>query len=233
MHFQEFSLPIGQHHSLNDKIWLDQDQIKPEVRAALIQIARSFKEFVDIPFLIKDLQITGAQANYTYTKFSDLDLHLIVDFDTIPDCGQELKLLFDTKRRLWNQQHDVTVFGIPVEIYVEDLKEPVEGSAYSLIQQQWIRTPEKLSTPVDKQEFEQDLKKWKKIIDMAIASDNLKLLKYTMDLLKKYRKTGLNSKQKEYSTANLVFKSLRNSKYIEKLKSHTDQIYDKKFSINN
>ena len=52
-------------------------------------------------------------------KDSDLDIHIIVDKDTL-DCDPELyTLLYGAYRSLFNKNYDITIKGIPVEIYVE------------------------------------------------------------------------------------------------------------------
>jgi hypothetical protein len=52
-----------------------------------------------------------------------------------------------------------------------------------------------------------------------------------LKLLRKYRKIGLKQTG-EYGIENLVYKSLRNSKSLEKLVSYIDQTFDKNLSIN-
>ena len=52
------------NRKLNPKIW-DGDDLKPEVRAKLIEIARAFEDFVGIDLDITDYSITGSNANYT------------------------------------------------------------------------------------------------------------------------------------------------------------------------
>jgi hypothetical protein len=95
MRLLEFDLGINQNAQLNPKLWKDNDLL-PDVKKALIKIAEDFKKYIDIPFEVEDVTITGGQVSYYYTDHSDLDLHLIVDFDSV-DCDREAAELFDTR----------------------------------------------------------------------------------------------------------------------------------------
>ena len=83
----EFNLGYEQHTSLNPALWQG-DDLKPEVHLALLKIAKDFIEYIGVPFEVKDLVLTGSQLGLTYTEHSDLDLHIIVDCDTV-NCDRE------------------------------------------------------------------------------------------------------------------------------------------------
>jgi hypothetical protein len=72
------ALTVELHSQLNPKIWRKNAEIKPEVQVALLRIAREFYEFLNFDVPLKDIQVTGSQANYTYSQYSDIDLHLVV-----------------------------------------------------------------------------------------------------------------------------------------------------------
>ena len=89
---------------------------------------------------IKDVTLTGGNANYNYTKFSDIDLHLIVDKEAI-DCPSVLDEYL--QKKLWALTHDVTVKGQPEELYAQDYRDkwkPGQG-IYSMKQQKWLQKP--------------------------------------------------------------------------------------------
>ena len=141
MKFSELAAePIGRNQTLNPKIWQD-GRVRPEVRAALLKIAQDFEQFIDVPIQVEDIIIAGAQANLTYSEYSDLDLHLVVDYSTV-DCAREAAELFDSKRLLFKEKHRIEIRGIPVEPGVEDLRNPTVSAAYSLIKNQWLRETE-------------------------------------------------------------------------------------------
>jgi hypothetical protein len=103
MRMIEFIKGYDNHDQLNPKIW-DGEQLRPEVKIKLLQIAEKFREFIDIDVPVIDVQITGGQVTYHYTEHSDLDLHLIIDYSKIK-CDQEVAELLDTKRLLFKQRH--------------------------------------------------------------------------------------------------------------------------------
>jgi hypothetical protein len=71
---------------------------------------------------------------------------------------------------------------------------------------------------------------WQKIIGHSLTSNDIKTAKKTLDLLRNYRKLGLKTSG-EYGVANLVYKTLRNNKTLEKLVSFIDQTHEKQLSI--
>jgi predicted nucleotidyltransferase len=78
-------------------IWEGQGEsakLKPNVRKKLLQIAELFREFVGVNFFVDDIVLMGSLVNYNWSKFSDADLHIIVDFSEFDqdklDVYQEL-----------------------------------------------------------------------------------------------------------------------------------------------
>ena len=84
MRILELDLGFEQHNELNPLLWQGED-LRPEVKMALLKIAKDFIEYVEVPFEVKDLVLTGSQLGYYYTKHSDLDLHKLYNAD--PDPG--------------------------------------------------------------------------------------------------------------------------------------------------
>jgi hypothetical protein len=221
---------IELHNTLNPKIWTG-EVLRPEVRSALVKIARSFQQFVDIPFEVEDIIVTGSNANYTYTEHSDLDLHLIVDLGNV-ECERQVEELFDTKRLLFKREHAITIRDIPVEIYVENLNEPVKGAVYSLSKNGWIKPPEQQDQPdVDFVAVERMTRIWGRLIQRAVIHADLPTCERLMALLRQYRRMGLNTPAGEFSKGNLVYKSLRNSGSVEALAVMLDRLHDQKLSI--
>ena len=68
---------------------------------------------------IEDITVSGSNAAYSYTDSSDLDLHILIDMNQLPD-DEVYRELFDAKKKLYNDEHQITVRGIPVELYVQD-----------------------------------------------------------------------------------------------------------------
>lgn len=224
----EFADPIELHSTLNPKLWTG-DDLKPEVRQGLLRIAQDFKDYIDVPFQVVDLQVAGGNANYTYTEHSDLDLHLIADFSSIA-CDREVAELFDSKRLLYKERYDVKINGIPVELYVENLDHPAVSSSYSILKKQWIRKPKKVVAEIDRAELERMVDIWHTVIQHAIQTADMPSLQRVLKMLRQYRKLGL-AKQGEFSVANLVYKSLRNDDTLKGLTKLLDRLHDRELSI--
>jgi hypothetical protein len=63
-----------------------------EVREQLLQIANDFYQQTDIDADIKDIILTGSLANYNWSeKYSDYDLHILIDFKDVSDDVELVK----------------------------------------------------------------------------------------------------------------------------------------------
>jgi hypothetical protein len=224
----EFADPIELHPTLNPKLW-DGEHLNPDVKKALMRIARDFKQYIGVPFRVVDVQVAGGNANYTYTEFSDLDLHLIADFTSV-QCDREAAELFDSKRLLYKSQYDVNVNGVPVELYVEDLDHPAVSSSYSIVQNKWIRAPKKEVAEIDRGELARMTSIWHTVIQHAVKTADRQNLSSVLKLLRKYRKLGL-AQSGEFGVPNLVYKSLRNDDTIKGLTKLLDRLHGQELSI--
>lgn len=222
-------LEFQTHDDLNSKLW-DNDTLRPDVKSALIKIAKDFKTFIDVPFKVVDIVITGGQVSYYYTEHSDLDLHLVVDFDSVA-CDREAAELFDAKRLLYAKRYDITVKGIPVELYVEDDRYPAVSASYSVLEDRWIKHPAKQEEVIDREKIEKMSSMWQNLIEKILASNDIETAKKCLSLLRKYRKMGLKTSG-EYGVENLVYKTLRNKKTLEHLVLYIDKWHDDNLSLN-
>ena len=220
---------IELHSELNSKLWSSDNNLDPKVQIALLRIAREFYEFLDFEAPLEDVQITGSQANYTYSNYSDIDLHLIVSYKNVV-CDQPVEDLFDTKRKLWKERHSIDIHGIPVEVYVEDRDRPVTGSSYSLLSNKWIRRPKKIQAHWDNSEISRETLVWLEHIKDALASRDLERIEQTKDDLSQYRKAGLKQ-QGEFGSHNLAYKNLRNLGAISLLMKSLVRLQDQDLSI--
>jgi hypothetical protein len=228
MSIAEFTDPIEIHSTLNPDIW-DGDELRTDIRVALLKIAKEYYDFLDVRVPVMDLIITGSQANYNYTRYSDLDLHLIVPYNKVK-CDMAVDELFRTKRDLWRTTRKLTVRGVPVELYAEDVDKPVTGSTYSVVRGTWINKPEPITGSYDKSTVIKLVSIWEKVIDSAIAANDLNTLESVKALLKTFRQAGLD-KSGEMNPANLAFKSLRNDGYVDKLIDAIRSLKDEQLSI--
>jgi len=228
MRILELDLGFEQHNELNPLLWQG-EELRPEVKMALLKIAKDFVEYVEVPFEVKDLVLTGSQLGYYYTKHSDQDLHIIVDFDTV-NCDREAAELFDTKRLLYKKQYDISIHGVPVEVYIEDSNFPAVSATYSLGKGGWRVKPNSQPEKIDSAEIIRMSKIWGTVIGKAIESNDLETGRKVLKMLRNYRKLGLKQTG-EYGIENLVYKTLRNSKIIEKLMKMIGDLHDQSLSI--
>jgi hypothetical protein len=222
----EQSTTITINRTLNPKIWEGAD-LKPRVADKLMQIARAFEQFIGIDLDIIDYTITGSNANYTWTEYSDLDLHLIVAGD-VTDQAREL---FNAKKSLWGEQHNITIKGLPVECYVQGEDEPHHSTGvYSIAQSKWLTEPKKVKPQVDDAAVEAKKLSIQHDVETAVLSKDLNKLRTAKEKIVKMRKAGL-SRAGEWSTENLVFKMLRNLGLIDQVNDLISELEDQELSL--
>lgn len=232
---EQAKLTLEYHKELNSKFWNDQ-RLKPEVRKHLIMIADKWASFAKIPkSAISDMILTGGNANFNYTKFSDLDIHLITDFDQVSECDNEFvnEFLMD-KKTIWQLTHDINIYGVPVELFAhEDRPHKKKQGVYSLKKDNWLQKPKREQIKYD----EDDLLKSKvnhhvHMINYALKhhTDDLDILKKMKDRIKSMRDSAIQ-KAGEFSVENLVFKELRNRGILDKMTDHIRNLQDKKLSL--
>ena len=89
---------------LNPTFWTN-NKLDSDVRDKLLSIAKDFYKDLEVDTSIKDIHLTGSLANYNWTKFSDIDVHILLDFSKIgKDSGMTKKAL-DGQRFVWNMRH--------------------------------------------------------------------------------------------------------------------------------
>ena len=230
---------------LNPTIWYNPDDptnavMKEEIRLQLIEIANKFIEFLDYDIFIQDITMTGSLSNYNWSEFSDIDLHIMYDFNESGNEKELYKDLFKLKKTLFNSTHDITVKGYEVELYVQDINEPhISTGVYSVLFNEWLVEPTKEEVNINKKIITDKVEQWEDIIDLVIddveesdddletSLEKIQKVKYK---LKKYRGCGLE-KEGEYSYENLVFKYLRRNGYIQKLFDFQNDVIDNRLSL--
>ena len=223
--------------TLSPLIWESEEKMKPDVRKILLLNAKRFIQFSDVENLkFNDIMLTGSMANYNYNDESDLDVHIILDFNQISENKEFVGDFFKLKKQLWADQLPIQVKGHDVEMYFQDANEPHHSSGtYSLVKDEWIRKPTKKIVNVDTADVQL------KSADIMNAIDDLETNKNKNDFLKKheqlknkikkYRQSGLDTGG-EFSTENLVFKVLRNTGYLEKMVEFKNDYLTKELSLN-
>ena len=54
--------------------------MKNDVREKLLEITKNFMDFLGVDFFIHDVVLTGSLSNYNWSEYSDVDLHIIIDY---------------------------------------------------------------------------------------------------------------------------------------------------------
>lgn len=227
--------------SLNPKIWDEVDgqyTMKPEIREKLLEIAEEFVSFLGIDIFVQDVTMTGSLANYNWSEFSDVDLHIMYDFKESGDKSDLLQELFKIKKTLFNSTHNITIKGFDVELYVQDTTEQhISSGVFSVLYDEWINEPSKTEVVIDEKQLKSKVENWMEKIDNVMdevededLEDALFFIDNLKDKLKEYRNAGLE-KTGEYSYENLVFKFLRRNGYIQKLFDFTNELVDKRLSL--
>jgi len=218
------------HNQLNPKLFVGQ-RLLPQVKKQLLIIAKDFTDSLGIQNLnIKDITVSGSNAAYSYTPHSDLDLHIIVDMSNINNDAV-YRELFNAKKTIYNDAHNITVHDIPVELYVQDEAEPVKSlGEYSLLQDKWLRYPTKRRANLDQNATKAKFDKLEKLIHLALKSKNLKKILEVLKTIKRYRQAGLE-KGGEFGPENLAFKALRSQGLITKLYALRDRLHSEKLTI--
>ena len=221
-----FSKNITVNKRLNPKLWQDGD-LDPQVENKLLKIARAFEEFVGVDLEVIDVTVTGSNANYTWTKYSDLDLHLIVP--GVP--SEQERELYSAKKSLWSEQHDITIKGLPVECYIQGEDEPHHSTGvYSIAKQRWLVTPKKIKPSIDDASIEAKKDQIMREVEIALLSKDLTKLNAVKERITTMRKAGLE-RAGEWSVENLVFKILRNLGIIDQITEKIRELEDAQLSL--
>lgn len=207
------------HNELNPAIWEDK-KLKLLVKDKLLEIAQAFMEYLDIEIDVDDIVITGSLANYNYTKYSDIDLHIITDFNEYKIDTELLRDYFNAKRTVWNTTHNITIKGYTVEIYIQNTAEiHYSTGIYSLKNNEWVKEPvaTKEKKDIDIEQVRNKKQTMLEIIEFALSPNcSIEAAENAKDKFLKLRKAGLE-KAGDLSPENLAFKELRRSGDIEKL----------------
>ena len=219
--------------TLNQKIWDGDLHIRPGTKGALMHIVEEFMDGLDMDLDLKDVIVTGSIANFNWSKFSDIDLHLLVDFGDVNDNEEMVKKFFDAVRSNWNKLHNILVKGHEVEIYVQDDQEPhISTGVYSLMDDKWLVKPKKIKPELDRvtaikkmRHFAREIDKLSALFDRGDHEGAYEMAQRLKSKLKRMRQGGLE-RAGIYSPENLAFKMLRRSGDIEQLFSIYTQAYD-------
>jgi hypothetical protein len=220
---------IAYHEELNPEVWKGRE-LRVDVRYKLLEIAKRFIEYLEVPnFKLEDIILRGSLTNYNYTQYSDFDLHIVTDFSTL-DCDIT-EAFYLAKKKIWNDEHDITIRGHEVELYVEDrdAKNISEGT-YSVLDSKWLRIPEHRQPDIDDRAVSAKARDLMTQINRAVKQGSVEDITRLQDKIRLMRQAGLDASG-EFSTENLAYKIIRNKKFLDKLYKTKNSKVDQELSL--
>jgi len=224
---------------LNPEIWMSENKIRPEVAVKLVEIAKDFLKNIGLEDIdYEDITFTGSLANFNWSKYSDVDLHVLINFSDFDENVDLVREFFRAKSGLWNKDHDIRIRGFEVEIYGQDSEEPhISTGVYSLLKNEWLVKPTKEPTDINYRCVENKAERLMDMIDQAGEifykeeyKESHRFGRKIKEKIKKFRKCGLE-RGGQFSEENIAFKILRRNGYLEKLSNIVTNSYDRLMSL--
>ena len=221
---------IEYHKTLNPKLWIN-NKLIPEVKNKLIEIYQTFINKLkenEIPIEVIDVLLLGSNASYNYTDSSDIDLHIVTDFENLGLNNTLAQIFYNNEKSKFNDDYDISIKGLPVEVYIEDINAGTKSNGiYSLLQDKWIKFPE--YNPPKEVDYSFLLNIYQNKVNNALQGTP-EQIKSTINEIKMLRKISLMN-DGEYSKGNLVFKELRNNGSIDNLYNKLHELTSKELSL--
>lgn len=214
--------------TLNPALW-DGEVLKTGLRAKFLRIANEFYKFLEVPedVGVLDVLLIGSNANYNWTDRSDIDLHVVINYQAVGDNLHLVKNYMMAKKSIWNNNYPLTYKGMDVELYAQDWNDRLHSSVgqYSVMRDKWIKKPNSDTVSIDDEVIEAKAAPLEYEITQLKGTDpQLEYkIKNILQRLYKMRQTGLEA-EGEYSVENLAFKKLRNQGLLDRLKEMSKQI---------
>ena len=222
-YLEELRLTLKYHSKLNPAIWRKGAFLSDDDTDYLLSKAWEFVKFSGVSKdRVSDIVFTGSNANFNYTKFSDVDLHIMCD-----EHGFDSQKLYEKKVE-WTVEHQGLKLGrYPIEMYIQDKDErwPKGQGVYSLMQRKWLVEPIHLGhiDVLDDLNTEQKVDFEIKFIKDLLKVKRIEPILEYKERLWKLRSAGLE-RGGEFSVENVVYKDLRNRGLIEKLNKHLHEL---------
>jgi hypothetical protein len=185
--------------------------------------------------------LTGSLCGFNWDDYSDIDLHILVDYSAIPIYKRDLiKKTLALYAKNWNTENQYTLHNRKLELYFQDSNEKHESPGiYDITHNHWIKEPTgadiktngNVTSAADK--YKADVQA---MVDAYESEPNKtkEFINNTLEDVKKYwnsirdmRKVSLKN-DGLYGMGNLVFKQLRRNNtlqmiidFMRKLKNDT------------
>jgi len=246
--FNDISAPLeeeveessfAENETLEPRLWKAK-VLDPVAAENLLKIAQDFIDSLPVEVNIEDITLTGSLANYNWSNYSDIDLHIIVDFLNIDENMQLVRSFFDNARMRWNDKHEIQLKGYDVEIYVEHAGEQhVSSGIYSILHDEWVVEPEIKQSKIDfsrarrkADDLEFQVNIVNNLVNARKFKSALKNIERLKAKIKNMRRAGLESPKAEFSIENIAFKILRRNEILKQLSDLKTKAYDDMMSLN-
>lgn len=218
------------HDVLNPKIWDENNEMLPEVSKKINEIVDYFMDSLSIKMSPIDVHIVGSNASYNYTDKSDLDVHVVVNFESVDAPKEIVMVLLNNEKSSFNKSHDISIHGVDVEMYVEDVKSTtVSNGIYSLYEEKWIKFPIRIDD-VPQVDVSDAKAKWTSIAQNLLNTGSSEEISGAIDTLYMIRKNSIDV-DGEYGKGNILFKELRNDGVLQELKDALNSTKSKELSL--
>lgn len=225
---------------MEPNLWSKNGELDRNARIKLLKVAKDFFDALGLdPSALIDVQLTGSLVSFAWSQHSDIDLHLIIDFDRVPADADISERYFDAVKNLWNEQHEVMIKGYEVEVYVENEgSQHVSNGLYSLVKGAWLEIPIRdIERRADDLDVISKANKWSRMVEWEVfepfVAGQHEVAMIAANRLakrfKRWRTCGL-SKQGMNSVENLAYKVLRRRGYIDSLRNLARSSYDRMHS---
>ena len=213
------------YDKLNPKLW-ENGELKPEVEEALYNIVNEFVDNFNVKLNVEDVNIIGSNAGYNYKSKSDIDLHIITDYSGYPADVDIMDELFNAKKNNFNNNYDISIYDMPVELFIEDSNNKAESNGrYSLTNKKWIQEPEYVEEPqINEELYKEYVNKIKNVEDNSEAVGEL------IDEIWDNRKASI-AQDGFTGEFNLVFKRLRANGLLDYLRAKKYELVSDELSV--
>ena len=223
------------HDTLNPKLWDSKMNLLPEVKEKLDKIVDKFNEYLnqyknDIKFQVLDVNLVGSNASYNYSDKSDLDVSVVINFNSLGTTDEIADDYFHCKKNDFNETYHPTIRGIDVELYVSDIKSTnISNGVYSVKYNKWIKKPVKIDPPknVDVSDYTDEIEK---AVEKTLETKDLDKINTFMSSLYLMRRNSLIVNG-EYGRGNLIYKDLRNRGVLDKIHDAINELTSDELSI--
>lgn len=222
---------IAIHDILNPLLWdLETNKLKPVVRTKILAIVAHFLSQQSIKIEPIDIQIVGSNASYNYTEHSDIDVHLIVNYETLSADIDLLSALFDCLKSKYNSKYDIKIKGLDVELYIQDVNSGISSNGiYSVFENHWIKFPKPIEN-IPQYDVSDAVDKWTMYINEILNDTNKEDVVHAINTLYLIRHNSINTNG-EYGAGNQIFKEIRNAGLLDSLKDKLNELTSKELSL--